>query len=227
MAQRLETALATLGEVSVGRILTAYPTAIDLVRTIRAEAPDVLFLSFEWVETAKLVLKCLAVEGAGVETIAVFRDSSSDALREAMRAGVREFVIYPFERQGLADSIHQIQAHLEQHPAIYEATSRIFSFLPSKAGVGTSTLALNVSAALSRLPETHVLLSDFDLTSGMLRFMLKLSNEYSIIDAVEHSHELDERFWATLVTSKDALGRPPRRQNQPEYPRRRFPMCGA
>ena len=43
----------------------------------------------------------------------------------------------------------------------------IFAFLPSKAGAGTSTIALNVSAAMSRRPDTHVMLSDFDLNSGM------------------------------------------------------------
>ncbi len=77
----------------------------------------------------------------------------------------------------------------------------VYSFLPSKAGVGTSTIALNVAIALSNIPETPVILSDFDLNSGMMRFMLKLDNGYCVADAAEHSIEMDEALWPQLVTS--------------------------
>ena len=81
----------------------------------------------------------------------------------------------------------------------------MFAFLPSKAGVGASTLALNISAALARRGDGRVLLSDFDLSSGMLRFMLKLQNEYCVLDAMEHSQHMDENLWPQLVTTKDKL----------------------
>jgi len=77
--------------------------------------------------------------------------------------------------------------------------------LPSKAGVGTSTIAANVSAALARRPNTHVLLSDFDLSSGMLRFMLKLTNEFSVPDALQRAADVDENLWPQLVTSVQGM----------------------
>ena len=49
--------------------------------------------------------------------------------------------------------------------------------------------------ALSRVPNTHVLLSDFDLNSGMIRFMLKLDNAYGVTDAAEHALNMDESLW--------------------------------
>jgi len=58
---------------------------------------------------------------------------------------------------------------------------------------------------MSRLPNTSVLLSDFDLNSGMLRFMLKLDNGYCVTDAAEHSLDMDESMWPTMVTSLDRL----------------------
>ena len=39
----------------------------------------------------------------------------------------------------------------------------------------------------------------------MMRFMLKLQNEYSVIDAVEHALHIDENLWPQLVTSIDQL----------------------
>ena len=118
-----------------------------------------------------------------------------------MRLGVREFASFPFDPQALVDCLRHAASRLGNKPAGYETTTQIFSFLPSKAGVGTSTLALNVAAALARDPKAHVLLSDFDMNSGMMRFLLKLQNTYSVLDAVEHSAAMDEHLWPQLVTT--------------------------
>jgi pilus assembly protein CpaE len=183
------------------RVLNAYPNANDLVRTLRAHAPDVIFLSFESVEMAQGTVRYLEREAEGVQVIAVHRVCDATVLRETMRVGVREFVEFPFERQALVDAVKNTASLVQQRPASYQATTQIFSFLPSKAGVGTSTLALNVSAALARRQDDRVLLTDFDLNSGMMRFLLKLKNEFSVLDAVERSGSMDENLWPQLVTS--------------------------
>lgn len=205
LAERLEAAATLTGEVSVNRVLDRYPTAIDLVRTLRAHAPDILFLNFESLEKAQEVISFVEKQAEGVQIIAIHRRCDAAILRETMRLGVREFLSDPFERALLLESIGQVKALLQRKPPTHEATTQVFSFLPSKAGVGTSTLALNVSAALARRPKTRVLLSDFDLNSGMQRFLLNLRNEYSVIDAVEHSLHIDENLWPQLVTTLGQL----------------------
>ncbi len=200
LSAQLEEALASL-EVSVYRTLSHYPTVTDLIRTLRAHAPDVIFLSFESVDKAEETVKHLEKESEDAQVIGVHRANDPMVLRTMMRLGVREFVSFPFERQALVESLQHTVALMGNRPAGYEATSQIFSFLPSKAGVGTSTLVLNVAAALARDPKAHVLLTDFDLNSGMMRFLLKLQNSYSVIDAVEHSAAMDEHLWPQLVTT--------------------------
>ena len=111
----------------------------------------------------------------------------------------------PFDRQTLTDGLIRIKDALDKRPAELGATDQVFSFLPSKAGVGTSTIALNVSVAMSKMPNANVLLSDFDLNSGMVRFMLKLDNSYCVTDAAEHSLDMDESMWPSMVTSLDGL----------------------
>jgi pilus assembly protein CpaE len=205
LAERLEAALTLTGEVSVNRVLDRYPPAIDLVRTLRAQAPDILFLNFESLEKAQDIMGFVDKQADGLQIIAIHRTCDSQILRETMRLGVREFLADPFDRALLMDSIDHVKTLLERKPPTHGATTQVFSFLPSKAGVGTSTLALNISAAMSRRPNTRVLLSDFDLNSGMMRFLLNLRNEYSVIDAVEHSLQIDENLWPQLVTSMDNL----------------------
>jgi|SRR5579883_385684 pilus assembly protein CpaE len=205
MAARLERALEATGEVSVGRSLHRYPTAIDLVRTLRAHAPEAVFLSFETLEKARETVQLLESEAAGIQIVAVHSDMDPRLLRETMRAGVREFLADPFERHAILEAVHTVKALVQQRPPTFESTSQIFAFLPSKAGAGTSTIALNTAGALARRPDSRTLLADFDLNSGMMRFMLKLQNEYSVTDAVERSLHMDEHLWPQLVTSLGSL----------------------
>jgi pilus assembly protein CpaE len=201
LSAKLEDALASLGDVTVFRTLSHYPSATDLIRTLRAHAPDVIFLSFESLEKGEETVQLLEKESEDAQVIGIHRASDPQVLRTMMRLGVREFVSFPFESQALAESLRHAATRLASKPAGYEATSQIFSFLPSKAGVGASTLVLNVAASLARDPKARVLLSDFDLNSGMMRFLLKLQNHYSVLDAVEHSASMDEHLWPQLVTT--------------------------
>jgi pilus assembly protein CpaE len=205
LAPRLESALKATGEVSIARALNRYPNAIDLIRTLRVHAPEVVFLSFESIDRAREVVKFLETEANGIQIVAVHRNVDARILQETMRAGVREFVADPFERSAVIEALATVKSLVDRKPPTLESTTQIFGFLPSKAGVGTSTIALNVSAAMARRPDMHVLLSDFDLNSGMMRFMLKLQNEYSVIDAMEHSLKVDEHLWPQLVTSLETL----------------------
>jgi pilus assembly protein CpaE len=48
---------------------------------------------------------------------------------------------------------------------------------------------------------TSVLLSDFDLSSGMMRFMPKLTNEFAVRNAFDRAADMDENLWPQLVTA--------------------------
>jgi pilus assembly protein CpaE len=122
-----------------------------------------------------------------------------------MRLGIREFLAYPFDRKSVVDAVNRAGELLSKNPLSVDATDLVYSFLPSKAGVGTSTIALNAAVAASQLKGTKVFLSDFDLNSGMIRFMLKLQNHHSVIDAAERSVDIDENFWPQLVTGIGSL----------------------
>jgi pilus assembly protein CpaE len=203
--ERLETILTEIGVVSITRTLERFPNALELLRVIRAHAPQVIFVSTE--STAKAIEVAKEVEKSvpGVQIVAMSRFCDPQILLEVMRAGIREFVSLPFDRQTLTDVLMRIKDTVQLRPPAIEATTQVFSFLPAKAGVGTSTLALNSAVAMSRLPNTNVLLSDFDLNSGMQRFMLKLDNTYCVTHAAEHALEMDESLWPTMVTSLDKM----------------------
>jgi len=203
--ERLESVLAEIGVVSVTRTLERYPNVLELLRIVRAHAPQVMFVSTESTAKAMEVAREVEKNVPGVQIVAISRFVDPQILLEVMRAGIREFASLPFERQALTDTLLRIRDTVQQRPPTVEITNQVFSFLPAKAGVGTSTIALNAAVAMSRLPNINTLLSDFDLNSGMIRFMLKLDTNYCVTHAAEHALEMDESLWPTMVTSIDKL----------------------
>lgn len=202
---RLEGILTEIGVVTVTRVMDRYPNAQELVRFLRAHAPQLVFLSTESILKVTDIVREIEHNTPGVQIVAVGRSCDPQLLLEVMRAGIREYAAYPFERTALTEALTRVTEVLDKKPAYIESTDHVFSFLPSKAGVGTSTIALNAAVALSRVPNTPVLLSDFDLNCGMLRFMLKLDNGYSVPDAAEHAFHMDEDLWPQMVTSIDQM----------------------
>ena len=202
--ERLETLLNEIG-AHVTRTLDRYPGALELLRVVRAHAPQVVFISTESISKTLEIARELEKNTPGVQIFALSRSLDPQVLLELMRAGIREFASLPFDRQALIDALLRIRDTVEQRPPGVQSTNQVFSFLPSKAGVGTSLIALNTAMAISRLPNLNVLLSDFDLSSGMLRFMLKLDTSYCVTDAAEHALEMDESMWPSMVTKVDKL----------------------
>jgi pilus assembly protein CpaE len=192
------------GHVAVLKSVEKYPHTHELMRAIRTNAPQVIFLSLQQVDRAMEVVREVEANAPGIQFIAIARSTDPQILLDVMRAGIREFLALPFNLQVIQDSLGRVREMLEKRPVVLDATDLMFAFLPSKAGVGTTTIAVNTAIAMSRLPDTNVLLTDLDLNCGMVRFMLKLDNEYSIADAAEHSLAMDENLWPQLVSS---LGR--------------------
>lgn len=192
-------------EVVLSHAVAAYPSGGDLARALRTFSPQVVFLSFEQVETATAVMRFLESEANGLPVVGLYGVANPALLLQALRAGVREFLTRPFECEQMADVLQAVPALLRSAPLSYAATEHIYSFLPAKPGVGTSTVALNMSAAMAREKDKKVLLADMDLSCGIIRFLLKLPQDLSIVDALARAAEMDTTLWPQLVAHRDGM----------------------
>lgn len=197
---RLEEQLNNLGVISLARTMPRYPSANELIRMLRAHAPQVLFLSIESLSRALEIVAAAETQLPGMQIIAIGRSADPATLLEVMRSGIREFVALPFQRQIVLDALVRIKEVLDRRPVSIETTDLVFTFLPAKPGVGTTTIAVNTAIAVSRNQEQRALLMDCDVDSGMVRFMLQIENQYSFADAAERSFHLDESVWPQVVT---------------------------
>ncbi len=201
LAEELQELLSETNALSIVRWVDRYPSAIDLVRTLRAHSPQVVFLGLQDVDAAFEAVSRIEACVPGMQIVTFGNNADPQALVALMRVGIREYLAAPFKSRDLMDTLSRAKDNLARNPLRPFESENIFSFLPAKPGVGTSTVAMNAAWACSRQPETKSLLFDLDLNSGMQRFMLKLDNEYSIVDAAENAFRLDETLWPKLVTS--------------------------
>lgn len=201
LSEQLERSIFELGGVGIVRTMSRYPTANELVRMLRASAPEVLFLSIESLSRALEIVSAAEAQVPGIQVVAINRSADPQTLLEVMRTGIREYLSPPFQRQQLYEALIRVKEALERRPIQAEHSNLVFSFIPSKPGVGTTTIATNAAVAVSKQPDQRSLLIDADLNSGMVRFLLQLDNNYSLLDAAERSFNMDENIWPQLVTT--------------------------
>ncbi len=197
----LQDTLAETHRIGIVRALDRYPSEVDLVRFLRATGPDVVFLSVESVRTALELATRIESQAPGTQIVAIHRACEPDTLLVTMRAGIREFFARPFELDATQQALHRLEELLQRTPPTIASTETVLAFLPSKAGVGCSTVALNTAMMLAQVPDTKTLLADFDLNCGMIAFMLQMDSQYSVTSAVENAHQMDENLWEKLVKS--------------------------
>lgn len=201
MSDQLQDALAQAGSICILRWIDRYPNDVDLVRALRAHSPQVVFLGLQDLDAAFETAARIEAAVSGMQVVTFGRDGDPQALIALMRVGIREYLGAPFHLTDTVETLRRVAENLERRPLQPFESEFLFSFLPAKPGVGTSTTAMNTAWASSRMPDTRTLLIDMDLNSGMQRFMLKLDNEYSIVEATQNAQKLDEALWPQLVTS--------------------------
>jgi Flp pilus assembly CpaE family ATPase len=204
LCQRLRKALDETGCVTSVRVVDHYPDEVQFSRILRAHGPQVVFLGIDSLDYCTAAATHIEAVMPGLQVVAVGRQCDANVLMAVMRTGVREFLGMPFEPSTVDACIGRITANLRARPLSLAVTDAVFTFLPSKPGSGASTLATNVSLAMAATG-TQTLLADFDLNSGMLRFMLNAGSEYSIMDALQNAAAMDEERWAQIVNRRENL----------------------
>ncbi|MGA2215596.1 MAG: hypothetical protein ABSH31_20150 [Bryobacteraceae bacterium] len=202
----LVTALAAFPEIEVVRQVAAYPAPNDLLRIIRAHPPDFVFISAE--DFARFQVLAAAIDarmpGLPVITLAHAADPL-ELIPKLMHLGVRQLLTSPVTKEKLGETIAAIARQLALNPPPVARLGDLYAFLPAKPGVGASTIAVSTSCALADELHVGTLLVDCDLMAGVTKFLLKLGNSYSIVDALEHSDALDVELWTQMIGKWDEL----------------------
>ncbi len=198
--------LARTPLVEIARELDYYPEQLDLVRILRAHAPKIVFLSVEGLSEALAVTAEIERSAPGTQIVGLGKNTEPDVLLQCMRAGIREFAAAPLQIAALEESLLRLSESLDARPAnTPQATGKVFAFLPAKGGVGSTTVAVNIAAAISKDDPGSVLLADLDTSGGLIRFLLKANGSGDAKEALDRATQLDEQLWSHLISRTGAF----------------------
>ncbi|NOT27191.1 MAG: AAA family ATPase [Acidobacteria bacterium] len=195
-------------------ILTTDDHLVDMLRTLGLKSGRIDTTELAAFTRASLAPHVLVVDARGRDhlppglsafrrqhpsTGAVLVVSSLDPrlMLEAMRAGVGECVTEPLTPQALDAAVRRVLTNTT------EAAGQVFAFVGAKGGVGTTTMAVNTAAALGRIAKGEVLLIDMHLAHGDGAVFLGVEPRFSVIDALENVHRMDESFFGGVVEKTD------------------------
>jgi pilus assembly protein CpaE len=165
-----------------------------------AQQPHVIIVDTRGARTIPASLGQIKRQHPNVGILVVASESAPTTLLEAMRAGATEFLEEPLSAPALEQAISRLLAHR----AVPAAAGEVFAFVGAKGGVGTTTAAVNVATALSKITPGQTLLADLHLTHGDAAILFGAEPRFSIVDALENTHRFDEAFFYGLVTPTKA-----------------------
>ena len=131
------------------------------------------------------------------QTAVVVVSSTLDSalLLDAMRAGVNEVLPEPVTTDDLRRVIDRVTGQrIESEPG------HVYGFVGAKGGVGTTTVAVNIATVLGMASKPgRALLIDLHRAGGDAATFTGVEPRFSVIDALENMHRLDEVFFGNLV----------------------------
>lgn len=166
---------------------------LALLAQAGAKQPDVIVLDLRGQSHLPAALPLLKRHHPTTGVVIVASQMDPALLLEAMRAGVNEVVTTVSEPE-LQAAITRLVA---QRPL--PVVGEVFAFLGAKGGVGTTTVAVNVATALAQLQPHSTLLVDLHIAGGDAAVFLGAEPRFSIADALENTHRLDEAFFRGLI----------------------------
>jgi pilus assembly protein CpaE len=167
-----------------------------------ASQPDVVILDLRESGTLPPTLATLKRQHPTTGVVIVAARMDPVLMLEAMRAGVNEWIADPVTAAELSGAIERVSA-----ARVASVQGQIFAFIGAKGGVGTTTIAVNVATALARsLEDERTLLMDFHLSYGDASVFLGAEPRFSVADAMENTHRLDEAFFESLVVQSKSTG---------------------
>jgi pilus assembly protein CpaE len=116
-------------------------------------------------------------------------------LLEAMRMGVNEWVAEPINIEELLAAVRRVA-----RPAGPPQIGRTIAVIGAKGGIGATTVAVNLATSLRRASKEPTLLVDLHLAYGDAAVFLGVEPRFSVVDALENIHRLDEAYLKGLVT---------------------------
>jgi pilus assembly protein CpaE len=183
--------------------LSAYPTRYQVADLVAAQEPSLCLIEVtNPPDRALAVIPELLRAAPQLPIVAVLPNNDPELVLRCLRQGASDFLMQPF-------TIEQVEASLQKlsklRPGQSSHPGKVYCVMPAKGACGASTVASNLAYELKRSGDKRILLADLDPLAGTLAFLLKIKSNYSFLDVLQRSGEMDVDLWKAVVTNRQGV----------------------
>ncbi len=172
-----------------------------LVEEVERLHPELLIVELAGgADRVENTLRQLKSAAGSPAVIAVQSEAQPEIIVAAMRGGADEYLYPPFDGR-FRTAIERLASSQHQRTTPVGTGGKTLALFSAKGGCGATTIACHLAVEFQRQTQQHILLADFDMDAGMVRFFLKTKSPYSVADAAANVHRLDLNFWRALISN--------------------------
>lgn len=184
--------------------------ALQMAHSLR---PDLVLLAADLaVADGFATAELLAASGLQLQSVLFSADPSPEGVRRAMRAGARDFLPWPCPSIELCASLRAVydDSHRRRSPAFVTASDptagmRVVAVCGAKGGIGKTTLAVNLAAALASDTGEPTVLLDLYTQFGDAALLLNMTPRRTLADWVRlEESDWDERLLEDHLEAHDS-----------------------
>ena len=184
--------------------IPVYPPSAGLLEVLSVQTPDVCIADIVSDRDRGLTLiKDISAMQPKMPVIALISNNDTDLILRCLRAGACEFLVHPLDLSQLEEVLGRLVA---KNPLVKGSgkAGRVIAIVPAKGACGASTVASGLAFQWKKRTG-KVLLADLDPLTGTLSFLLKIKSQYSFMDVVTMTQNLDSDLWRSLITTTQGI----------------------
>jgi pilus assembly protein CpaE len=131
--------------------------------------------------------------------------TDADVILRSMRAGAKEFLSAPLEKQPLFAAIERVSKVHTVATKEKKRFGRLYSFFSAKGGTGSTVVSTNFAVSLVEQTKKPTILVDLDMQLGEVSLFLGMKPAFNIVDVADNIHRMDEALLKGFI-KKHASG---------------------
>ena len=136
--------------------------------------------------------------------IASHYHADGETVIQALRGGANDFILQPIKRTDFREAMNRFERAPKRTVASESKLGKVFTFLGTKGGLGTTTLAVNFASVLAQRQQSVVLI-DLDWASNDVAMQTGAAPQYTLANVAENMARMDQALFESFVT-RDPLG---------------------
>ncbi|HEV3164618.1 MAG TPA: AAA family ATPase [Isosphaeraceae bacterium] len=187
--QDLQRLLGSISSVWLVEVCSSYQAA---AKSVAENAPDLTLVTLDSdPEQAIALIQSMSRSNSTGVVLPASRKNDGEMILRAIRAGAREFLTLPAEVAELSRLIEGLVPPLHDAGSTTRRASQVLAITGAAGGIGCTTLAVNLAAALASDPERSVVLADFDLLMGSVETCLDIIPAQTLLEVAQTVDRLD------------------------------------